>query len=505
MLFLPESIKAYGPRRLFNHTSSWEPGSLRQKIWGQVIFSVTLFLTVFSPLAYGAVEPWSIKVVGGGILMIICAGILQRFRHKPISFPPVPFLFCSGLLFCLIVCQLLPLPGAWRDFLSPATARNSVIPTLTWGPRVWAVFYSGSTISVHPSATVIAALTLAACLFFSITFYASGMEPWKFKALLATLIGLGTFEAIYGLIEYGAGTQHIFWLRKTYYLEEVTGTYINHNHFAGLMEMILPIAISAFVLQFSGSQERPLESQRRWNILPQGDFIGSSMLFVSICLMLTALVLSRSRGGLISFLIALIFMAYLVAKGSNRFPRITQVKLFLPILLALVALGLGREISTRFSYSVRDAPERFELWVDSFRIVRDFPWLGTGLGTYRDVLANYRPLKDIVVVAGIPQLARINYAHNDYLQFLVECGLIGFILLVWALVKTGAYLYKGIRASSDWELQVLGWGLVSGMLALALHGFVDFNFHIPANALIFSLYAGLALKLARLKEQDRPG
>jgi len=270
------------------------------------------------------------------------------------------------------------------------------------------------------------------------------------------------------------------------------------------MEMILPVAIGVFVLQFSARQEHHPESQRRWKILPGSDFIGLSVLFVSICMMLTALVLSRSRGGLVSFLIALIFMAYRLRKGNNRFPRVTPVNLIFAILLAMVALGLGREVSTRFSYSVRDAPERFELWVDSLHIVRDFPWLGTGLGTYREVLVNYRPLKDIVVVAGIPQPARINYAHNDYLQVLVECGLIGFILLIWALARTGVYLYTGLKGSRDWELQVLGWSLVSGMLALALHGFVDFNFHIPANALIFSLYAGLVLKLARPKEPDRP-
>jgi len=476
---------------------------LRQDLWGQVIFSVTLFLTVFSPLAYGAVEPWSHKVIGVGILVIICTGLAQWYGQKTASRPRVPFLFCAGLFFCLIFCQLLPLPASWRDFLSPAAARNTVIPVLSPGVRSLAVLYQRATLSIYPTATLIAALALAACLLFSIAIYACRMEPWKFKALLATLVSLGTFEAFYGLIEYGTGTQRIFWLRKTYYLEEVTGTYINHNHFAGLMEMILPVAIGAFILQFSAVKDRHAESRRLWKILPGNDFVGLTILLASISLMLTALILSRSRGGLVSFLIALVFMAYLLAKLNMRLPRISQVNLIFIILLVLVVLGLGREISTRFSYTVRDAPERFELWVDSMRIVRDFPWLGTGLGTYREVLVNYRPLKDVNVVAGIPQPARINYAHNDYLQLLVECGFIGFILLIWALVKTGVYLYSGLEVSSDWELQVLGWSLVSGMLALAFHGFVDFNFHIPANALIFSLYMGLTMKLARPKEPDR--
>ncbi len=478
---------------------------MRHDLWGQVIFSVTLFLTVFSPLAYGAVEPWSCRVVGGGILVIICAWLIQRSGREPVPHSPVPFLSCVGLFFGLILFQLLPLPGSWRDFFSPATARNAVIPTIGLAAKYLSVLYRGATISIYPSATATAALTFSGCLLFFIAIYASRLETWKFKALLTTLIGLGTFEAVYGLIEYGAGTQRIFWLRKTYYLEEVTGTYINHNHFAGLLEMILPVAIDVFILQFSDWGNLHPESRRRWKILPGGGSIGLTILLLSIALMLTALVLSRSRGGLVSFLIALISLVYLLTKGSNRFPRITQVNLIFAILLALVLVGLGREISSRFSYSVRDAPERFELWADSLRIVRDFPWWGTGLGTYRHILANYRPIKDIIVVAGIPQPARINYAHNDYLQLFVECGLVGFILLIWASARTGVTLYVGLKASSDWELQVLGWSLFSGMLALVFHGFVDFNFHIPANALIFSLYAALALKLARRKETDQPG
>jgi O-antigen ligase len=228
-----------------------------------------------------------------------------------------------------------------------------------------------------------------------------------------------------------------------------------------------------------------------------------SFLLVSISLMLIALVLSRSRGGLMSFLIALICLLAILIKSPRGYLGSHQVYMILGILLVLVVASVGKEISARFSYSVRDAPERFELWMDSLRIVRDFPCWGSGLGTYRDVLVNYRPAKDLVMVAGIPQPARVNYAHNDYLQLLVECGLIGFILLVWATIRTGIYLYRGLKESSDWESQILGWSLVSGIIALMCHGFVDFNFHIPANALIFCLYLALAMKLARRKESSQ--
>jgi O-antigen ligase len=476
---------------------------LRHNLCGWVIFSVTLFLTVFSPLAYGAVEPWSRKVVGAGILVIILAWLFQWLQHRPVRWAPVPFLSCAILFFLLILFQLLPLPANWRDTFSPATSKNAVISKITSGSLPTS--NSGTAISIYPSSTASAALVLAGCILFAVAVYEISLELWRFKALLITLLGLGTFEAVYGLFEYGAGTQRIFWLRKTFYLEEVTGTYINHNHFAGLMEMILPLAIGLFVLQFSARQEPRPESRRRWKILPGNELIGLTVLFALISLMLTALVLSRSRGGLVSFLIAQVCFVFLLIKTRSSFMGIRQINLIFAMLLVLAVAGLSREISTRFSYSARDAPERFELWVDSFRIVRDFPWWGTGLGTYRDVIVNYRPAKDVVIVAGIPQPARVEYAHNDYLQLLVECGLVGFIILVWAMVRTGACLYRGLKESSDLDFQILGWSLVSGLIALVCHGVVDFNFHIPANALIFSLYLALALKLARKKESSPLG
>ncbi len=476
---------------------------MRHDLCTQVIFFVTLFLTVFSPLAYGAVEPWSRKIVGAGILVIILAWLFQWGQSKPVRRVAVPFLSCTLLFFLLIFFQLLPLRTNWRDWLSPATSKNAVISKIT--PGTFPISNSLTAISISPSSTASVALFLAGCILFAVAVYGTSLQLWRFKALLITLLGLGTFEAIYGLVEYGAGTQRIFWLRKTFYLEEVTGTYINHNHFAGLMEMILPLAIGFSVLQLPARWDLSSEIQRRWKVLPGREYVGLTFLFVSISLMLTALILSRSRGGLISFLIAQVCFVFLLLKTRSGFLGIRQINLIFGMLLVLVFAGLGREISTRFSYSVRDAPERFELWVDSFRIVRDFPWWGTGLGTYREVILNYRPVKDLVIVAGIPQPARVEYAHNEYLQFLVECGLVGFIILVWAMIRTGAYLYRGLKESSELDFQILGWSLVSGLIALVCHGVVDFNFHIPSNALIFSLYLALALKLARKKESSSLG
>jgi len=132
----------------------------------------------------------------------------------------------------------------------------------------------------------------------------------------------------------------------------------------------------------------------------------------------------------------------LLSKMRSRSTEILQALGVLALLAAIVAAVLAPRVLTRFSYAQRDAPERFELWQDSARIVRDYPLLGAGLGTYRDVFRNYRPQKDFFFVAGIPQPAAINYAHNDYLQLLTECGFVGFGLMTWALVVTLRHLFS---------------------------------------------------------------
>jgi O-antigen ligase len=128
--------------------------------------------------------------------------------------------------------------------------------------------------------------------------------------------------------------------------------------------------------------------------------------------------------------------------------------------------------------------------------------LGTGLGTYRDIVPRYRPQKDFFFVAGIPQPAAINYAHNDYLQLLIECGVVGFGLMAWALVATLRHLFSRFANRADWEAAAMGSSLTASVVAFLLHSLVDFNMHIPANALMFCQLLSVALVLAQNVETD---
>jgi O-antigen ligase len=478
--------------------------SLHSERCERVILSIALFLIIFAPVAYGAVEAWARNVVLLCVVSMACVW-LWRFvslGRPKLSFPPF---FPAAILFLvLITLQLVPLPGALKDFLTPARLPHV---TASAGSADW------GRLTANPGKTAIGAMFLAACLAFCFVLLNAFRHRRWVKLTLTVLLTLGGFEAFYGLLEYWTGRQHIFWYQKIYYLEEVTGTYINHNHFAGLLGPLLLLGIGAFVVRFArfiaGRSYTFAEDRRSaWKkVTATAQLIrhlpaSLALLLSAIGLMAVALILSQSRGGLISCAIALSLQVVLLWKLRSRSTESLQALGVLALLAAIVGFALAPRILTRFSYAPRDAPERFELWQDSARIVRDYPLLGTGLGTYRDILPRYRPQKDFFFVAGIPQPAAINYAHNDYLQLLTECGFVGFGLMAWALVATLRHLFSKFANHADWEAAAIGSSLTAGIVAFLLHSLVDFNMHIPANALMFCQLLSVALVLAQNVETD---
>lgn len=133
------------------------------------------------------------------------------------------------------------------------------------------------------------------------------------------------------------------------------------------------------------------------------------------------------------------------------------------------------------------------IYTATLALWRDFPLLGVGLGNFQEVFPRYQPPAAGYYI--------YDYTHNDYLQFLAETGLIGSILLVWCIAGV---LW---RAAHSWS-QVAGeqrlWlaGVLTGIVAMLLHSLVDFNLHIPANALLFVTLLALSVRLGGLSYQD---
>jgi O-antigen ligase len=279
---------------------------------------------------------------------------------------------------------------------------------------------------------------------------------------------LGFFVSIFGILQYLTFNGRLYWARVMRYGGIPFGPYVNRNHFAGFAEMVIPVALVPLILG----------KVRRERL-----FIAALFALVP----LVALFLSASRGGIISFSVQMIALLLLLV--------IRRVRSRYMILGGLVVVGAVMAVSwigvqqvlQRFSQMQSlevTTGKRTAMREDTWRLFLDHPIVGTGLGTFEMVFPPYDTLYDGKVV---------NHAHNDYVEALAETGAVGGFCLVWfvgLLVFTSLKGLAELRNSFGSVLNLSGLIACTGIL---VHSLVDFNLHIPANALLFLLSAHLAV------------
>jgi putative inorganic carbon (HCO3(-)) transporter len=309
------------------------------------------------------------------------------------------------------------------------------------------------------------------------------------KRLVFALMSLGVFEALYGLIQYLTGWQQIFTYVKKYYLDDATGTYINRNHFAGFLEMILPFAVvlalrsAGLLLRNTSGKTGTLRKTVSRTELPSLVF----WLFLAI-LLFAALVFSRSRMGIISALVSLV--AILVLAGTSSFGTRTRaavaVLFFLGILGLIVWIG-SDPVMSRFETLGQEynlgGQNRISIWRDTLGLIRHHPLLGTGLGSFSVVYPSVQTVFPTLLV---------EHAHCDYLEVATELGLPGGILLFGSIFWILARAVRGYRRTEESFDKAVSLGCIGSIAAILVHSLADFNLYIPANALVFAIILGMA-------------
>ncbi len=317
------------------------------------------------------------------------------------------------------------------------------------------------------------------------------------KRLVFALVSLAVFEALYGLIQYLTGWQQIFTYVKKYYLEEATGTYINRNHFAGFLEMILPFAVvlalrwAALLFKNTSSGTATLRK-----IASRTELLSLVLWLFLATLLFVALVLSRSRMGIISILVSLV--AILVLAGTASMPARTRVPVatlfFLGVLGLIVWIGID-PVMSRFETLGQEynfsGQNRISIWRDTLGLIHHHPLLGTGLGSFSVVYPSVQTVFLTLLV---------EHAHCDYLEVATDLGLPGAILafgsIFWVFAQT-ARRYRKTEESFD---KAVSLSCIGSMVAILVHSLADFNLYIPANALVFTVIVALAWSNAHPEE-----
>lgn len=387
---------------------------------------------------------------------------------KEYSLPILLWLFYLAL----IALQTLPIPASLLSDLSPnsfALQQNSID----------GVFY----LSVDHGQSQIALLKSVSyfCLF--VVTLILIRDSSTLKTLLFTILVAATLQALYGILEVLLGLQHsvIFGLPVK---DVATGSFVYKNHFANYLMLGLSAGIGLMV---SSLQETETGNNRGFILAMVKTLLSNKALIrISLAIMVIALVMSKSRMGNVAFFTSMTIcglIALVLIKNRNKSLTILIVSMFfIDMLIVSSSFGLDkvqeRLLQTSFSQESRD-----EVVMDALPIISDFPFFGTGGGSFYSVFPQYKQ-------AEIHSF--YDHAHNDYLQMAIEHGIPATLLLAILVLLS---LYKALYAMRHRKTSIMkgaAFAVCMVNIGMLIHMTVDFPLQAPANAGYFVVFLALA-------------
>lgn len=410
-----------------------------------------LALLLFAPLPYGSVLPWAQVAIEGGVALLFALSIVRvavsgevEVRFTPLLWPAVAM---AGLV-------------SWQ-VLSPG---GSVSPYATWESARLYGAYLGLLL-------VVSGLPMTRA---RVTRLAVGLVAWP-----VVLAGAGFARQV------GVGAS---WLAVgPDATSRLTSTFVNPNHQALYFSLALFVALG---LVLRPSTRRP-RADRGGSSLeqspgPLGSLPARVVLAGGALVLALALVLTLSRGGIVSTMAGLLAMLALALSGRAGGRAILPI-LVIVFGVTVYAGWVGLEaVADRFVAVVREPASdlRWRVWEATLRVVGDAPVAGVGLGAFQDGFSPYRP-------AEVPADRVVDYAHNDFLHLLAETGVAGLLIAVWALVALLTFTVRRWRGRRDPFVRGLVLGGAGAVVAGMVHSVVDFGLHMPANAVVLTVVAGL--------------
>ena len=444
-----------------------------------ISYSLFLFLLIFCPLAFGTVESWTLTVMETcTALSFLFLGAFFFLHNKPaLRIPGIVPLF---LLLGYMLLQLVPLPIPLVKILSPATF-ELYRPLLDIDPALQFV-----PLSVNRKSTLLTLFISASyALVYLLTIYHCSRAD-RLKKTAAFIVCLGVLIAVEAIIQKLTSPEAIYWFRATPNSTPL-GPWVYKNHFAGFMEMLFPITIALFlfyrpqVVYDKSIREKFISAMT----MPGGNrylLLGTGAILIAV-----SILLSVSRGGIITLSIAFLFFTLFSARTLTDYR--TRWAVILTVLVVLMITWLGwQPIIDKFGNiwgeEGLNTSGRFPVLMDSIRIFQSFPLFGTGFGTFIDVYPAVRT---------VPGEAVFDHAHNDYIELLASGGLIGFLICAWFVIAVLHHAIRKLLHRKDRYAILLTSGALTGILALLFHCLVDFQIYNGANGLYFFFLCGLTV------------
>ena len=401
-------------------------------------------------------DEWCERGIFGLFLILLVYGPLATGATRTVD-----FLVLQALTMGVMLLWIL------RLWLNPRSQ-------LLWTPICWAVIaFTVYAIARYLTADIeyVARKEMVHIVVYAFLFFAvlNNLHKQEYTRLIVlTLVFLGMAISFYALYQFLTDSDKVWMFVKHQYKHRGSGTFISPNNLAGFLEMVLPLGLAWMLI----SRAKPVMKV----------FVGYASLAILVGIAVTV-----SRGAWVSVCVSLaIFFILLLRNRVYRLPA---------AILLVVIVGAGFYFLPRtefFQHRLKqltangqiEDDARFDLWKPAVILWKQNIWWGIGPNHYNYRFREFRPQ----VVQRQP-----DRVHNDYLNTLTDYGVVGaalvlaaWVLLVVGIVKTWGFVRSspsdlGGRSSNKYALLL---GASIGLLAILIHSVVDFNMHVPANAVV---------------------
>ncbi len=481
---------------------------------GTIIFLLTriaqgliALILVGAPFPFGSVQDqWVFTIeIGLCLLMALWAGI--QIAGGAVSFVAARFMWPLMALVLLFTLSLVPLPQNVLTLFSPEASRlyDAAAEVVS---KIGAGAAPAFRITLTPFDTEGELLKFVTYLCFFLLALNLLRHFRGYLAVCQAVIATGAVVAVLGMVQNLWSNGMIYW-RFDSGSGTPFGPFVNHNNFAGYIELCLGLSLGMLVAEIR--RIRNIESTPG----PAGYFVWmwrkrgarAWMYSVASIAMVAGLTVSLSRSGMVSILAASCIFGVVALRiprkrtesehSSEKSHRWAVWGSLAVALLLVISLVLSPRIRGRWS-TIVDESARYRLGIlrDGLKTIAAFPVIGSGLGSFHSVYPRYK---------GNTSPGDPIHAENEYLQWTMETGLTGFVLMglvVWGFAR---HVLSRLGARGDPYYRSLGYGALFSLTAVCVHNLADFSTHVPSNALTMVAIAAFCLIAANSRGTPRAG
>jgi O-antigen ligase len=434
------------------------------------LFGITLAIA-WGVAVFGAVHTIPLAILG---VITIVTAVSMVDSLRPADRRAAGF---AALLVAVASLQILPLPSS---VIHPLAHRTLYARQMEW-PHGWEAL----SISVQQTTRAVACASVLSAFCVCLVGWLRE-HPYGATAIARNVSIVGTVVAVEAIVQKGTFNGKIYWFWESQWRAQYNyfGPFVNRNHFAGWMILAGSVTAGWLVAQISVAASHSTVDWRRrllwWSSAEAGAIM---MTAAGLLVMVVSLVWTMSRSGIAGASVALLIIVAVAAFRMKGARKLIGPALIIAVLVIGV-LSKGADALAAWYGTTDTLTWRFVLWKDTVSMLRDYWLLGSGLNTY-GILTWVYPMTNPVPHA--------YEAHNDYLQLVVEGGLLMCATVLIVVIAGLRVIRARLIAQPDDPSRWIRIGAIAGLTGIALQELTDFSLQIPGVALLFVVVFSLAL------------